>query len=110
MERPKAYCIVRKDLPPALKVVQAREALQAATAKFGRAPGSELVLLEVQDEHELLFEFMSLKNAAVCHFNNEMNIGYTSLATHPFEGGPRFPHLKRLELDGLNLPQHLVHS
>jgi hypothetical protein len=100
MERPKTYCIVRKDLSPTLQSTQARQAIEAATAKFGCAAG-EVVLLAVGNEHELLQEFMTVKNSAVCKFAPELD-GFTSFATFTFnENSTRFRHLERLSADGL---------
>lgn len=107
MERPKTYCIVRKDLPPELQLKEAQRAIDAAGARFGCSAG-ELVLLTVGSEHDLLREFITVKSDAVCKFESRLD-SYTSFATTAFaEQTSRFGHLERLTPARLSADRELV--
>jgi hypothetical protein len=108
--RPYVYILVREDLDPVTRIVQASHAALEAGFVFGKPDSSEpvhLVTLGVSDRHELERHARRLESLgidAVMFFEPDHGIGYSALASRPVFGD------ERRAFRGMSLLRHFEQS
>ena len=90
---PYVYLLIREDLDPVSRLVQASHAALEAGFDFGRPPGAvHLIALGVRDERELLREAAQLEARGIAvrvFFEPDHGVGHSALATEPLRGAAR---------------------